>query len=389
MTEATEAHPALPETCPLDLAPLSDALKKHVAADAGLPFRMAAAKGMAPMPPHDLVTAQYALLWDENDKVRTAAEKSLGDLDPRLANAVLGDTKVPPPVLSHLASVHTENDAYLEKLLLNPKLPAEAVVVVAGSCSERIVSDHIVTNQARLLEKPEIARSLAHNPAALKSDRERVVDFLVRNGKMVEGLHDFEEALLRLNGEERVEAAARVDIPKEIFDDRFLSPEEREALKERRLITEEEEDEEDGEPTEDDRTVEQKWRSWTVSQKVAAATLGNKAIRTMAMREPNRMIAVAAITSPAITEQEVVAAAASKTVHADVLNHILRDRKNNWVRNYQVKLALVNNPKTKLPDAMKLVPTLNGRDLRAVAKSRNVPAGVRNMAAKIVKAKTR
>lgn len=387
MSEASEAGPQLPEACPIDLAGLSDALKRHVGPDVAPPPRMAAARGMAPMAPHDLVTAQFLLLWDSNGKIRSAAEKSLAELDARLANAVLSDTKVPPTVLAHLARLHTDNEAYIEKLLLNPKLPAEAVVDVARACSERIVSDHIVTNQARLLERPEIARSLAQNPAALKSDRERVVDFLVRNGKVVEGLHDFEEALLRLNGEERVQAAGQVDIPRELVDDKFLSPEEREALKERRLITEDEEEDDDA--GDEDLTIEQKWRMWSVAQKVAAATLGNKAIRTMAMRDTNRMIALAAVTSPAITEQEIVAAASSKTVHTDVLNHIMRDRKNNWVRNYAVKHALVTNPKTKLPDAMKLVPTLNARDLRGVSKNKNVPAGVRNMANKLVKAKTR
>ena len=387
MSEAPAPTSSLPESCPLDPAQLSAPLAKHVGSDAEPQFRMAAAKGMAPMPPHDLVTAQYVLLWDENAKIRSAAEGSLAALDPRLANAVLSDSKVPGSVLAHLARLHTGNEAYIEKILLNPKLPAEAVVDVARSCSERIVSDLVVTNQARLLEQPEIARSLADNPAALKSDRERVVDFLVRNGVVLEGLHDFEEALLRLNGEERVKAAGNVDIPKEILDERFLSAEDREALKERRLITEDEDDEDD-QDDESDQTLEQKWRTWSVAQRVAAATLGNKAIRTMAMREPNRMIAVAAITSPAITEQEVIAAASSKRVHADVLNHIVRDRKNNWVRKYQVKLALVNNPKTKLPDAMKLVPTLNARDLKMVAKSRNVRDGVRNMAGKLVKAKT-
>jgi len=386
MSEAPAPTSSLPEACPLDFAQLSAPVTKHAGSGVEPKFRMAAAKGMAPMPPHDLVTAQYALLWDENAKIRAAAETSLQDLDPRLANAVLADQKVPGPVLAHLARLHTENEAYIEKLLLNPKLPAEAVVDVARSCSERIVSDLIVSNQARLLEQPEIARSVAENPAALKSDRERIVDFLVRNGIVLEGLHEFEEALLRLNGEERVKAAANVAIPKEVLDDRFLSAADREALKERRLITEDEEDADDDED-ENEQTLEQKWRFWSVAQKVAAATLGNKAVRTMAMREPNRMIAVAAITSPAITEQEIIAAASSKTVHADVLNHIIRDRKNNWVRMYQVKVALVNNPKTKLPDAMKLVPTLNPRDLKLVAKSRNVQAGVRNMASKIVKAK--
>ena len=82
---------------------------------------------------------------------------------------------------------------------------------------------------------------------------------------------------------------------------------------------------------------------------------------------------------------EIIAAANSRVVHADVIAHICRDKKNNWVRIYQVKLALTNNPKTPLPDAMKLVPTLNQRDMKILAKSRNVPAGVRNLATKMAK----
>ncbi|MGF1509343.1 MAG: hypothetical protein ACFB9M_07565 [Myxococcota bacterium] len=373
MTEISELGP-----CPIAFEGLPEAVQRNVGDQAPAPIRMMTARGMAPMAPSDLVTAQFILRWDGDDKIRTAAEKSLQNLDPRLANAVLSDTKLHSEVLAHLSSALAREEMFLEKLLLNPALPASAVVGVARTCSERIVSDHIVTNQARLLQEPEIVRAVIENPAAIKSDVERAVDFLIRNGVVLEGLREFESALLRLNGDDRIQAAQNVALPPELVDERFMTEEEK---RDRAFIT----DEEDVPEDEKELTIEQKIRLMTAAEKVAFATRGNKQVRTFLLRDTNRLVALAAITSPAITEPEIVAASNSKTVHQDVLMHILRDKKNNWVRNYQVKLALVNNPKTQLPDAMKLVPTLNGRDLKAVAKSRNVPAGVRNLASSLLK----
>ena len=195
------------------------------------------------MAPRDLVTAQYMLTFDADAKVQQAATQSLQNLDPRIANAVLGDTQLEPAVLGYLAEVQATNDAYAEKLLLNPKTPSSAFARVAEVCSEQI-GEIIANNQARFLEVPEIARSLTKNPNALRSTVDRVVDFLVRNGIVLDGVRHFEDALLRLTGDERRKAADRIDLPKELISDEFLSDEDREELRERRLIAEDEELEE-------------------------------------------------------------------------------------------------------------------------------------------------
>jgi hypothetical protein len=175
------------------------------------------------------------------------------------------------------------------------------------------------------------------------------------------------------------------DVSLDLIDEQFLTEEQKAERSARRLI----DDEEEGEPTEQARrTVEQMVRELTTPQKVALATKGNKTVRSLFMRDTNRLVAIAAVTSPAVTESEIIATAQARTVHQDVIGHIAKDKKNNWVRNYQVKVALVNNPKTPLPEAMKLVPTLNPRDLKALAKSKNVQAGVRNRASQLVKNKT-
>ena len=54
------------------------------------------------------------------------------------------------------------------------------------------------------------------------------------------------------------------------------------------------------------------------------------------------------------------------------------------MRNYQIRLALAGNPKTPLVIALKQVSTLDDRDLRTIAKSKNVPQAVGAQARRIL-----
>ena len=364
-------------SCPLAANQLSAAVLRNVGEQAPKQLRLMTARGLAPMAPRDLVTAQFVLTFDSEAPIRSAAEKSLGTLDARIANAILSDTALHPEILAYLATALSAEDHYVEKILLNPSSPPAAFLAVAGTGSEHIC-EIVANNQSQLLAEPEIARVLADNPSALRSTVDRVVDFLVRSGKILEDFKAFEDAFLRLNGEERLKAAAHVEIPVEMLD-----PSE---LHERQYI---EDDDETPESDEVKTSTLDTLRSYNVAQKVAAATRGNKTVRTECLRDSNRLVAVAAVTSPKITEPEIIAASHSRLVHQEVILTIIRDKKNNWVRNYQVKVALVNNPKTPVPEAVRLVPMLNGRDLKSVARSRNVAAGVRNRANQIAKGKTR
>lgn len=380
--------PAAPATCPIPPEALSAAVQKSVGAAAPAPLRMMAARGLAPMAPKDLVTAQFVLTFDADEKIKTSAEKSLANLDERIANSVLSDTTVPGAVLGYLAAVLATKDVFAEKLLLNPSTPSAAFVEVAKSGSEHI-SEIIANNQARLLDQPEIARSLARNHNALRSTVDRVVDFLVRSSVMLDGVPEFEAALLRLTGEERIKAASNVDIPVELIDEQFLTAEQRKRLESggdgsRRMIEEGDDPDEMQEPSEEVKlSLVQRMRGMTMGQKVALATKGNKQVRNVLVRDTNRIVAMAAISSPAVREIEVIAAAQSRTVHQDVIGYIAN--KKDWVKLYPVKVALTSNPKTQLPTAMKLVPFLQKKDVKLLSKSKNVPAGVRNLAMKLAK----
>jgi len=363
------------QICPIPLDTLPAAAKRAVDPSTPVPARMMAAKGMAPMAPKELVTAQFVLTFDTDAKVREAATSSLSKLDARISNAIIPDPSVNPHVLGYLARALAARDADVEKLLLNPSTPVSAFVDVALLASENIC-EVIANNQARLLDEPEIARSLSKNPRALKSTLDRVIDFLIRNNIIVDGVVEFESALLRLGADDRIKAAQLVDIPREFLDEGF------QADAARKMIGEDEIPEGEEEP-EENKTLEEKLRDATTGEKVAWATLGNKSVRGRLMRDSNRMVAMAAITSPRVSDLEVVQAAQSRTVHQDVIAYIAHQK--DYVKLYPIKVALAGNPKCPLPMSMKFVPLLQRKDIKNLSLSKNVPAGVRNLAVKIVK----
>jgi hypothetical protein len=115
----------------------------------------------------------------------------------------------------------------------------------------------------------------------------------------------------------------------------------------------------------------QKIQTMTVSEKLDLARKASKEARTILMRDSNKLVQLAVVNSPKITESEIIAIAANRQVTEDVLREIGMNRE--WLRNYQVRLALVNNPKTPLTIAMAQVTYLNQRDLGLLAKSKGVP----------------
>ena len=50
------------------------------------------------------------------------------------------------------------------------------------------------------------------------------------------------------------------------------------------------------------------------------------------------------------------------------------------MREYPVRVALVNNPKTPLEIVVRLIPLLQSRDLKALSRSREVPTVVSRVA---------
>jgi hypothetical protein len=119
-----------------------------------------------------------------------------------------------------------------------------------------------------------------------------------------------------------------------------------------------------------------------VAEKVKLALRGNRDARAILVRDTNKLIRRLVLQNPRVTDTEVIAIARNRTADEELLRAIVEKRE--WMKNYQVRLALATNPKTPLVVALKQVGTLGERDLRLIAKSKNVPGGVAAQARRLL-----
>ena len=115
--------------------------------------------------------------------------------------------------------------------------------------------------------------------------------------------------------------------------------------------------------------------SLSVIERVKIAITGSREQRSVLVRDPNKVIAVAVLSIPKLNASEVEAYARMGSVQEEVLRIIGTSRQ--WIRHYAIVAALVGNPKTPLAIGMPLVSRLSARDLKVVERDRNVSDGVR------------
>jgi hypothetical protein len=123
-----------------------------------------------------------------------------------------------------------------------------------------------------------------------------------------------------------------------------------------------------------------------VIQRMKLAVKGTREQRAQLIRDSNKLVCVAVLSSPKITDSEIEAFARQANLSEDVLRVIATNRA--WLKNYNVVAALTRNPKTPTPLAMGFLQRLNERDLKQLSTDRNVSEPVRLAARKfLVKAK--
>jgi hypothetical protein len=136
--------------------------------------------------------------------------------------------------------------------------------------------------------------------------------------------------------------------------------------------------------SEDDRkkSVVQQLASMSFTDRLKAAVKGTREMRGILVRDPNKMISVAVLSSPKINDAEIEGYARATNVSEDVLRVIASNRA--WTKNYSVVVALVKNAKTPLALSMNMMARLNDKDLGMLSIDRNIPEALRVAARKKV-----
>ena len=389
MSEAQAA--AAPEAaCPVALSALPANFQKHVDPKAPVPLRMMGAKALVPMGPKEMATALFMLTFDADAGVRETAMKSAAGLPDRILSVALRDETIDPPVLDYYADLFAAKDEYLEMLVLNASTPDVAVQRITVRATERIL-EIVAQNQLRMLRHSDIVRALANNPATRPSTVDNVCDFCVRSGLLLEDLPAFRAARRRVHGG----SAQDEELAKKVAAQQQAAEAKAEAALEQMGATGPDGAEEKpvAPGSAEEKAGEQKKLSIAqqimtlgVAKKIEWANKkGNREVRNILLRDPNKLVQLAVMQSARITDGEIAKVALSRTAPMEVLQYIYNNRQ--LMKNYQIKLNLINNPKTPVGVSMRFLSGLRMAEVKAVAKNKNVPQGLANAAKKLLEKK--
>jgi hypothetical protein len=253
-----------------------------------------------------------------------------------------------------------------EAILQNVATSDDVIEEVAHALPEEL-AELVVINQVRLLRRTTLLEALEANPSLNNDQRRRLRELRETFRVGLQPLEAVTPAAARAPEAEEEAAAPEPIEEGPLSEDeaivRYLSEDERREVEKVGAV--------------------QRLYRLNAADKVITALKGTREERAILVRDPNRIVAAAVLGSPKITDSEIEAFAAMKSVSDQVLRQIGTHKE--WTRRYGVVSSLVRNPRTPVGVALTMVPRLNIRDMKAVAVDRNVPEVIRRHAQRFIK----
>jgi hypothetical protein len=129
----------------------------------------------------------------------------------------------------------------------------------------------------------------------------------------------------------------------------------------------------------------QKINRLDVKGRIQLALKGNKEERSLLIRDGTKVVALAVLEAPKLSDGEVEKFASQKNVLESVLRQIPLKRR--FMKNYKVVRNLVSNPRTPLDLGLGLMKHLLSADLKNISGNKEVSETVRKLAMKMYKQK--
>src|SRR5215510_14553255 len=152
-------------TLSAEITSTNPVVKAIISGSAPQPARLAAARGMLPLPQNDLLEVLVALTNSDDSQIAAAANETLKSESPDdlLIAASAQDTA--PSVHAYLATQTDEKREIYEATILNTHTPDEALAKLAATTTHASLLELITINQQRLVRSPEIIDAILGNPA--------------------------------------------------------------------------------------------------------------------------------------------------------------------------------------------------------------------------------
>ncbi len=264
--------------------------------------------------------------------------------------------KVSIKIPSHLAVyVKTETAAFEKISAINGEvrlLPAERVTLLFFLCYDKNPEVRAAALAAMKELPAALAKALAHAPET----HPKLVELLAK-------LH-------KVNPD--------IPLPEEAPQNAAAAAEPQEAAPA-------EEEEEKAAEEEEYRSKYQLAQTMGVGEKIKMAMTGDKEWRSILIRDSNKLINGAVVKNPRITEPEILSISKSVIQNEEILRVICANKE--WIKNYEIRKALVLNNKTPLPVALRFMSFITVKDLATMAKSKNISSIIANQARRLLSTK--
>jgi hypothetical protein len=359
-----------------------------------------AAKGALAMPAPEMIEILVYLAL-HNEVFGEQARLTLAAWDEKSARAIATDLSAPKEVLDYMVAPENVRSVLLPILLENVSVSESALVGLAAAASRENV-DHLLKS-ARVNMSPAILHALLANPnlsgIQVETVRAKVAppetDEVLPPGPG-EGSSDpedvLDEDLMAYLTEHAAEIAGEQDKPFHAIGgvyDEILGWEDssaeaaaagagtaqKSAAAKKTFLSG---DEARG-------SALQKISKLDVKGRIQLAMKGSKEERTILVRDGTKVVALAVLESPKVTDGEVEMFASQKNVLETLLRGISMKRR--FMKRYTIVRNLVANPRTPLDVSLTLIKNLQANDLKNLAANKDVSDTVRKLAEKMFKQK--
>jgi hypothetical protein len=369
-----------------------------------------AARGGLAVPPQEMIEILVHLAT-ENKVFAQQARLTLAGWDEASAREAAGNPATSRAVLHYLVDTQNLRPGLLPLLLENPSVSDESIMTLAVSATREQVE--VMLNSARVNAAREILSVLVSNPnlneAETKAIREKT---LVSETVTSSGANDpnddpsvdesviSEEALTAYLSEHAAEIVAEAGkafqpiggVHEEIVTETHATPAEASvAIKSAGVA---------GQAVAAKRAPLKKWilsadeqrgsalqkiSKLDIKGRIQLAMKGNKEERSLLIRDGTKIVALAVLESPKVTDGEVERFAGQKNVLESVLRAIPMKRR--FIKQYPIVRALTSNPRTPIDVSLGLIKHLLTQDLRHLSGNKEVSDTVRKLALKMFRQK--
>lgn len=261
-----------------------------------------------------------------------------------------------------LEALSTKNLNILIKVIHNQAIPYEFLLKIAEK-GDLAMLEALLDNQIKLIAYPQIMDVMELNPEIsnyVKGKIQELRDFYLKEGATEEiPFEDILEDVKEIFVEE-MKAAGEVEkageAPLKVIEEKAL-------------------------------TELQSINKMSVSDRLKLALVGTKTQRTILIKDSNKMVVNAVVDSPKLSAEEVILFIRNKSTPGEIINKISNNRE--WIKNYQVALSLVQNPKTPIKSALGFIKMLHLKDLQQVVRDKNMSPVIRALAVNFYKQKTK